>query len=93
MAKILNKCPICGGRLQYHHIMQFTEDYKIKLDGTLSKQFKKSDSCSMECGFISCTFCDFHTNCDLEVKENHNIKIYQEHGVYMYENKEKGLRY
>lgn len=87
MTKILNKCPICGSGLQYHSIMQFTEDYKIKLDGTLSKQFKKSDSCSMECGFIACISCDFHTDCDLEVEENHNMKIYEENGVYMYEDK------
>lgn len=39
MTKILNKCPVCGSGLQYHSMMQFTEDYKIKLDGTLSKQF------------------------------------------------------
>lgn len=38
-----------------------------------------------ECGFISCTACDFHTNCDLECEENLNIKIYQKDGVYMYE--------
>lgn len=85
MAKTLNKCPICGGRLQYHSMMQFTEDYKIKLDGTLSKRFKKSDSSPMECGFIACISCNFHTNCDLEVEENHNMKIYEENGVYMYE--------
>lgn len=39
----------------------------------------------MECGFIACIFCDFHTDCDLEVEENHNMKIYEENGVYMYE--------
>lgn len=39
----------------------------------------------MECSFISCTTCNFHTNCDLECEENNNIKIYQENGVYMYE--------
>jgi hypothetical protein len=38
-----------------------------------------------ECGFISCTAYDFHTNCDLECEENLNIKIYQKDGVYMYE--------
>lgn len=89
MANILSKCPICGSRLQYHRIMQFTEDYQIKLDGTLSKQYKKGNSCPMECGFISCSSCDFHTNCDLQVEENYNIRIYQEHDVYMYEDKGK----
>lgn len=27
MTKILNKCPVCGSGLQYHSMMQFTEDY------------------------------------------------------------------
>lgn len=85
MAKILSKCPICGGKLEYSSFMQFTKDYWIKLNGELSKNSKNSDVCSMECGFISCTACDFHTNCDLKCEENHNIKIYQENGVFMYE--------
>lgn len=85
MTKILNKCPICGGRLEYSMLMQFTKDYQIKLNGRLAKNSKNSDVFPMECGFISCTACDFHTNCDLECEEDHNIKIYQEDGVYMYE--------
>lgn len=85
MAKILNKCPICGARLEYSDLMQFSKDYQIKLNGRLSKNSKNSSVSPMECGFISCTSCDFHTNCDLECEENHNIKIYQEIGVYMYE--------
>lgn len=31
MAKILSKCPICGGRLEYSLLMQFTKDYQIRL--------------------------------------------------------------
>ena len=31
------------------------------------------------------TACNFNTNCDLECEENHNIKIYQKNGVYLYE--------
>lgn len=85
MAKILNKCPNCGGRLEYSNLMQYSKDYQIKLNGRLAKHYKNSDISPVECGFISCTACNFHTNCDLEVEENHNIKIYQENGVYMYE--------
>jgi len=79
MDKILNKCPICGARLEYSVLMQFSKDYQIKLNGRLSKNSKNSDVSPMECGFISCTACD------LECEEDHNIKIYQEDGVYMYE--------
>ena len=32
MAKIFNKCPICGGRLEYSALMQFTKDYQIQID-------------------------------------------------------------
>ena len=85
MVKILNKCPICGERLEYSRLMQFSKDNRIKLDGTLSKNSKNSGVSSMECGFISCTACNFHTNCDLEVEGNNNLKIYQENGVFMYE--------
>lgn len=85
MAKILSKCPICGGRLVYSLLMQFTKDYQIRLNGRLSKNSKNSDVSPMDCGFISCTDCDFLTNCDLEYEKNHNIKIYQENGVFMYE--------
>lgn len=37
MTKILNKCPICGGRLEYSILMQFTKDFQIKLNGKLAK--------------------------------------------------------
>lgn len=87
MAKILSKCPICGGKLEYSLFMQFTKCYQIKLNGILSKNSKNSDVSSMECGFISCIACDFHTNCDLECEDNRYIKIYQDNnGVFMYEN-------
>lgn len=83
MIKILNRCPICGERLEYNFLMQFTRTYKIKLDGKLSKNFKKNDVCPTECGFISCTNCKFRTDCDLKVEENSKIKIYEQNGVYM----------
>ena len=37
MTKILNKCPICGGRLEYSILMQFTKDFQIKSNGKLAK--------------------------------------------------------
>lgn len=30
MDRILNKCPICGSKLQLSELMQFTRDYTIK---------------------------------------------------------------
>lgn len=81
----MNKCPICGAKLEYSDLMQFSRDYTIKKNGKVSKKCKNSDVCPMECGFIACTVCDFHTNCDLEVEENPEIKIYQQNDVFMYE--------
>jgi hypothetical protein len=77
---ILNKCPICGSELEYNLLYQFTKPFKILKSGKLSIRPKreKADICPMECGFISCTNtnCGFHTNCDLEVEENFQYKIF-----------------
>lgn len=86
--KILNKCPICGGKLEYYELMQYSLDYKIKKNGRLAKRYKKGEAGPMECGFIGCTICDFLTNCDLEVEEKYRfIRIYQKGEVFMYEDK------
>ena len=84
--EVLNKCPLCGAELEYVELNQYSNVYRILKNGKVSKtrKFKRYEG-PMECGFISCNSCDFHTNCDLECEENHNIKIYQENGVYMYD--------
>lgn len=51
MDKILNKCPICGARLEYSVLMQFSKDYQIKLNGRLSKNSKNSDVSPIESWF------------------------------------------
>lgn len=54
MRAILNKCPICGSRLTYSVLMQYSLDYQIKSNGELSKKCRKQDVGSMEYGFIYC---------------------------------------
>lgn len=78
MEKVLNKCPICSHPLEYSALMQYSDVYKIKSNGELTKnKVRKDDAGSMECGYISCTNCDFITDCDLECDNYPNIKIYQ----------------
>ena len=89
MAKVLNKCPICGGKLEFCSLYQYSYDYTIKKNGELSKKAKKSDACSMDCGFIYCQNEDFVTDFDLVCTTNKNIKIWEEHGKFMYEDLDK----
>lgn len=83
--KILNKCPVCGGKLEYSHLNQYANVYSIKSNGELSKRKRKEDIGSMDCGFISCTDCDFVTNCDLECESHKNIEILQINDKYYYD--------
>lgn len=88
MSEILNKCPVCGSELEYNSLYQFLKVYKILKNGKLSSRPKRNeDICSMECGFISCTNpdCNFRTNCDLEVEENREYRIYQSGDVHIIE--------
>lgn len=90
MTKILNKCPLCGNRLQYSRMMSFSYDSTIKLNGEPSAKEKKTKAGSLECGFISCTNgdCDFATDCDLKCESNNHIKIWQEGNKFYYDDSE-----
>ena len=88
MKDILNKCPVCGSKLEYHSLYQFSKVYKILKNGKLSARPQRNESaCPMECGFIACSNadCDFHTNCDLEVEEGRKYRIYQTGDTYKIE--------
>lgn len=86
--KILNKCPICGAKLEYSALMQYSNVYDVLKNGELSKRRKrKEDNGTMECGYISCTNenCDFATDCDYRAENHEEIRIYQDHSTLMYE--------
>ncbi len=88
MKKLLNKCPICGSCLKYHALMQYTNVYKVKKNGELSKNMIiKIDNGSMEAGFLICSNddCDFQTDCDLDSINHRNISIYCDGNKYFYE--------
>lgn len=86
MAKILNKCPICGNKLEYYELMQYSDVYRIKGNGELTKnRVRKGNVGSIECGFISCINCDFVTDCDLKCSSYPHIKIWQKGGKLIYD--------
>lgn len=87
MAKILNKCPLCGSKLEYSALMQYANVYTIKNNGELSKKSKKEDVGSMECGYICCSNekCNFHTNVYLECEEHKDIEIWQKDNRFFYD--------
>lgn len=72
---ILNKCPICGEELEYVELFQYSNVYRILKNGKCSKVRKfRRDEGSMECGFITCTNCDFHTDCDYDTDNTGKYK-------------------
>lgn len=42
--KILNKCPICGGKLEYNMLCQYTNIYGIKRNGDLTERRKRKET-------------------------------------------------
>lgn len=90
MKQILNKCPVCGGKIEYNQLMQYSHNYRIKQNGQLSVNYYKEDHGSMDCGFISCINpeCDFVTDCDLNSENHSDIKIWQKEERFYYEVKE-----
>lgn len=85
--KILNKCPICGSKLEYTELCQYEKVYCITKKGKITSRHKyKADVGSMECGYIICTNeeCDFYTDCDLNVEGYKNINVFQLGELFMY---------
>lgn len=84
---VLNKCPMCGYPLEYSALMQYTDVYKVKHNGELSKnRVRKEDNGSLECGYIACTNCDFVTDCDLKCEKYPHIKIFSNADKLFYKN-------
>lgn len=74
---VLNKCPVCGGTLEYCNLYQISHVYRILKNGKLSKRYSKREEGSMDCGFICCSNCDFHTDCDLDTDCVTGVHIYE----------------
>ena len=60
---ILNKCPICGGRLYLDVLYQYSKVYPVARTGTPAySKVKKRDNGPMECSAIYCENEDFRTD-------------------------------
>lgn len=77
MDRILNKCPVCGSKLQFSNLMQFTRDYTIKRNGRLSAKSTRSDDCPMDASLLHAP----HATLLQIVTEN--IKIMREEYKYI----------
>lgn len=86
MDKLLNCCPKCGGTLEFSDLMQYSNVYKVTKRGGLSaKRIRKEDNGPMECGFFSCTDCDFVTDAEMNYRgKDEEIRIYQKEDKYYY---------
>ena len=86
MDELLNCCPKCGSTLEFSNLMQYSDVYKITRSGKLSKKrIRKEDCGPMECGYISCTKCDFVTDAELYYRGKvEEIRIYQKEDMYYY---------
>ena len=86
MDELLNCCPKCGSTLEFSNLMQYSDVYKITRSGKLSKKrIRKEDCGPMECGYSSCTTCDFATDAELDYRgKDEEIRIYQKEDKYYY---------
>lgn len=84
--ELLNRCPKCGGILEYSELMQYSNIYKIKRNGELSKRrVRKEDNDPMECGYIYCSNCDFTTDAESNYKgRDEKITIRQREEKYYF---------
>lgn len=82
--RVLNQCPLCGEELEYVELNQYSNVYRILKNGKVSKTKKfKRDEGPMECAFIACTQCNFHTDCDFDTDTTGDYKR-----IYIHENNE-----
>ena len=58
--RAISKCPHCGGRIIVSSLCQYTMEFWVKKDGTMSKKYKKCDN-----GPINSTiaYCENNENC------------------------------
>lgn len=91
MANILNKCPICGGELEYGSYWQYTKYHKIGKSGKVLSRCKRTgDDGPMEASFITCVNGDFLTDSDLTVTipNDSGIEIEQHNGILYWESED-----
>lgn len=91
MANILNKCPICGGKLEQGSLYQYTRYHTIGKSGkVLRKGARREDNGPMEASFIVCVNEDFMTDCEytVTVPNDSGIEISQHNDILYWESEE-----
>ena len=85
---LLNKCPVCGGRIYLDVLYQYSKVYPLSRTGIPAySKMKKRDNGPMECSAIYCENDDFRTDYDRYnvVEPKHSgIKITVEDDKFYY---------
>lgn len=75
MYTVLNKCPICGNKLEIGLLHQYENIFSITSSGKMSKtRLRKEDVGPMECSSIRCVTGDFATDFDWEIVSPNDFK-------------------
>ncbi len=93
---LLNKCPICGGKIYIDSLYQYSLVREIGKRGAPISKSKKVDDGSMECSCIYCENHDFETDFDLNIVTPANLKwkVCSNNGKYYLDTEKHGwLKY
>ena len=82
--QLLNKCPICGGKLHEDNLYQYSRLYEIGKSGKVLSKYKKVDAGPMNRICIVCENEDFCTNYEWNIIEPKDFEgtIYFKNGKY-----------
>ena len=72
---LLNKCPVCGGKLYTDRLMQYGIIHQIGKSGKEThSSYKKSNDGPLDCMAIYCENHDFGTDYDLIIEKPQQLK-------------------
>lgn len=84
MKKILNKCPVCGSKLIFDELCQYSILHYMTAYGKPSKSIRRRKNGSLGANLIYCDNmdCDFCTDADYECEKYPKIKIWEENNKF-----------
>lgn len=72
--QLLNKCPVCGGKLYEDNLCQYSRLYEIGKSGKVLSKYKNVDIGPMDCSCIRCENEDFYTDYEWNIIEPKNFE-------------------